>query len=136
MKERKWFALGWGDETTRGLALLLACALLAAGIVEFAGEQPSSSSLRPAVFVYRNVEVLAPRLSVRGRVNVNTAGIADLVRLRGIGETLAGRIIAFREANGPFACLDDLAGVQGIGPSTIDGFRDEACVVDEQDGIP
>ena len=39
---------------------------------------------------------------------------------------LAGKIVADREANGPFADLDDLDRVHGIGPKTIDQLRDFA----------
>lgn len=57
--------------------------------------------------------------SVSRRVNINTATIAELDILPRIGPTLAARIIADREANGPFGSLDDLDRVPGIGPKTI-----------------
>jgi len=131
MKQRMNLRAAGSDETTRGLAILLAVLLLAAGVVEFAVERPRPTAVQPAVFVYEGVNVLAPQLTVRGKVNVNTAVRSELVKLRGIGEALAGRIIAHRESEGPFNGLDDLVKVQGIGPATIDGFRDQACVADE-----
>lgn len=51
-------------------------------------------------------------------VDVNTAGRGELIRLPGIGPTLAMRIIEDREKNGPFANLQDLQRVRGIGPKT------------------
>ncbi|MEM6283422.1 MAG: ComEA family DNA-binding protein [Chloroflexota bacterium] len=53
-------------------------------------------------------------------VNVNTADSATLETLPRIGPALAGRIIAYREANGPFSTLADLENVSGIGPATVD----------------
>ncbi|MCH7792129.1 MAG: ComEA family DNA-binding protein [Planctomycetes bacterium] len=59
-------------------------------------------------------------------INVNIASAAELELLPGIGPTLAARIVADREANGPFASLDDVARVRGIGPRTVDKIRDLA----------
>ncbi|MBK7405464.1 MAG: helix-hairpin-helix domain-containing protein [Phycisphaerales bacterium] len=56
---------------------------------------------------------------VARRINVNTAGAAELDLLPGIGPALASRIIADREAHGPFRSLDDLDRVSGIGPKTV-----------------
>lgn len=50
-----------------------------------------------------------------GRVNINTADLAALCALPGIGEALAGRVIEYREAHGPFASPDEIMNVSGIG---------------------
>ena len=50
-----------------------------------------------------------------GRVNINTAGLSELCALPGIGESLAGRIIDYRETHGPFARPEDVMRVAGIG---------------------
>jgi competence protein ComEA len=55
--------------------------------------------------------------------NVNTADEAALIALPGIGPALARRIIAYREEHGPFASVDQLDVIQGIGPRNIDEFR-------------
>jgi len=62
------------------------------------------------------------------RVNINTAGAAALDSLPGIGDTLAYRIIDYREANGPFQTVDELDDVKGIGPATIRKLADEVTV--------
>jgi competence protein ComEA len=59
-----------------------------------------------------------------GPVNINTADQAALETLPGIGPALAGRIIEYREANGPFAAIEDIQNVSGIGPATFEEFRD------------
>lgn len=43
--------------------------------------------------------------------------------LPNIGETLARRIVESREAEGPFAEVDDLQRVRGIGPRTLEQLR-------------
>jgi competence protein ComEA len=61
-------------------------------------------------------------------VNINTAGKAELMAVRGIGEKRAEAIIAYREEHGPFKTVDDLANVQGIGPAIIKDNRDGLTV--------
>ena len=52
-----------------------------------------------------------------GLVNLNTASVAELDTLPGIGPVLAERIVAYRTAQGPFASVDALDDVPGIGPA-------------------
>ena len=59
-----------------------------------------------------------------GLVVVNRATAADLEGLPGVGPVLAGRIVAFREANGPYATVEDLLAVPGIGESKLASIRD------------
>ena len=59
-----------------------------------------------------------------GQVDLNTAGTAELEELPGIGPALAGRIIAWRDENGPFTSVDELDEVSGIGPSVLEQVRD------------
>jgi competence protein ComEA len=53
-------------------------------------------------------------------VDVNRAGADALARVPGIGDALADRIVAFREANGPFDRLDDLLDVAGMSAAKLD----------------
>lgn len=58
----------------------------------------------------------APVLSdSAGLVNINTADLPALCALPGIGESLAGRVIAYREEHGPFERPEDIMNVSGIG---------------------
>jgi len=54
------------------------------------------------------------------RLDLNTATVHDLEALPRLGPALANRIIADREANGPFTSLDDLQRVSGIGVRTVE----------------
>jgi len=55
----------------------------------------------------------------QGVVNINTATADQLQLLPRIGPALSGRIVEFREANGPFASIDELVAVRGIGEKSI-----------------
>lgn len=67
-----------------------------------------------------------------GLIDLNTAQSSELETLPGIGPVMAGRIIAYREANGRFASVDDLENVPGIGPKTLDAIRQLVTVSGEQ----
>src|SRR5262249_41112730 len=49
-------------------------------------------------------------------VDVNSATWVEWAQFEGIGETLAKRIVADRQSRGPFASIDDVRRVKGIGP--------------------
>lgn len=59
-----------------------------------------------------------------GLIEVNEADAEALRMLPGIGETLSGLIIREREEHGPFYYAEDLEAVKGIGPHTLEKFRD------------
>ena len=63
--------------------------------------------------------------TVEERVNVNTAGLEELMTLSGIGEVRARAIIDDREANGPFVYPEDLTRVTGIGEGILAGLLDQ-----------
>ena len=57
------------------------------------------------------------------QLDVNEAQWPEFSVLPGIGETLARRIVESRQADGPYADLDDLQRVRGIGPKTLERIR-------------
>lgn len=63
--------------------------------------------------------------SLPAKININNATIDDFDELPRIGATLAERIVAFREANGPFSSVEGLLEVPGIGDLTLAGMRDK-----------
>ena len=68
-------------------------------------------------------------------VNINTAGIQELDTLPGIGESLARRIIAYREANGPFKSVEEIMEVSGIGEAKFAELEDQITVDDEGETV-
>ena len=59
-----------------------------------------------------------------GKIDVNSADADSLETLPGIGPARARAIIEHRQANGPFAGVDDLTQVRGIGEGILDSIRD------------
>jgi competence protein ComEA len=58
-----------------------------------------------------------------GPVDINLATGQQLLGLPGIGPAIAGRIVAYRDAHGPFAAVSELDKVKGIGPKTLARLR-------------
>ncbi|GAA3701026.1 ComEA family DNA-binding protein [Oceanisphaera sediminis] len=56
-------------------------------------------------------------------IDINNATQDQLAMLTGIGPAKAAAIVEYREANGPFSSVDDLAEVSGIGPATVEKNR-------------
>lgn len=64
-----------------------------------------------------------------GPVDINTADASAIAgAINGVGEKKAADIVQFREANGPFASVDELANVKGIGMRTVDRNRENLTV--------
>jgi competence protein ComEA len=63
-----------------------------------------------------------------GLVNINTADEATLETLNGVGPVLAAAIIQYRTEHGPFASVDQLDEVSGIGPATLEDLRSQVTV--------
>jgi competence protein ComEA len=63
------------------------------------------------------------RATDRG-IDLNRATAAELQNLPGVGPVLAGRIVAYRDLHGPFAAVEDLLDVGGIGEAKLAEMRD------------
>ena len=66
---------------------------------------------------------------VSGLININSASKTQLMKLPGIGEAMAERIIAFRKEHGPFSSVNDLNKVRGIGAKRLKQLS-ELCKVE------
>ena len=117
----------WGKPTKSELALL---GLTAVFLCAMAGlSARDRAALEPGAVIETEVTVpeeeIAPDFPP---VNLNTADVEELDTLPGIGESLAGRIIAWREANGPFTSIEQIMEVSGIGEATFAELRDRVTV--------
>lgn len=95
-----------------------ACAALlsvALALCVWQGYGKSSWSARPLT-IRPGGAILAP-------IDLNQADEAQLAAVPGLGEVLAGRIVAHRQDNGPFAAVDDLRAIRGVGPATLERVR-------------
>jgi competence protein ComEA len=86
-------------------ALVFLCAAMAAG-PSVAGAQTSS---RPA----------KSRATASAPVNLNTATLAQLQTLPGVGASTAQRILDYRQKNGPFKKIEELMNVKGVGEKSF-----------------
>lgn len=58
-----------------------------------------------------------------GLIDINTANVAELEQLPGIGPVIAQRIIDFRDFHGAFESIDQLDEVEGISPGMVEAIR-------------
>ncbi len=72
--------------------------------------------------------VAAPGEQAGGLISLNQADATSLEDLPGVGPVLAERIVAHREANGPFETVEDLLEVPGIGEAKLASIRDLVTV--------
>ena len=58
------------------------------------------------------------------RIHLSTATVEQLDEIDGIGPTLAERIVEYRDTNGGFGSIEELAEVEGIGEKRLETLRD------------
>lgn len=58
------------------------------------------------------------------KININTASVSELSSINGISETIAEKMIEYREMNGSFKSLEEVMLVSGIGTKTYEKIRD------------
>ena len=59
-----------------------------------------------------------------GKININTAGVQELMMIPGIGRSKAEKIIEYREENGRFGSIEEITNVNGIGDSMYEKMKD------------
>ena len=66
-----------------------------------------------------------------GKIDLNKATIEDLVKIKGIGQVYAERIVEYREKNGPYKNIEDLLAIKGIGEKKLESIR-ELLIISEK----
>lgn len=85
--------------------------------------RPHAGINLPTTGTSGGVSAGAGATSATGIVDINSATLFDLDTLPGVGPSTAQAIIDYRVANGPYASVDDLLNVRGIGPSKLAAMR-------------
>lgn len=98
-------------------AALIACALALLALARAGEREPHALLQRPSTRPSSPVVVRALREGEP--LDLNTAAVADLQLLPGVGPKLAARIVDERQRRGGFHALDELSDVKGVGPQTL-----------------
>jgi competence protein ComEA len=70
---------------------------------------------------------VAPAVS-DGRININTAGLEELMTLNGVGESRARAIMEYRETNGPFQTKEEIMQIPGIKEGIFSKIKEQIVV--------
>ncbi len=122
MRRGEWRRSGSGSAPRRE-SPFWAAALVVFSVLVYAGlrmipQRPPSPVLPEPVQV--TAEIVPVVLRGWEPLDLNRAGVEELMTLPGIGPVLAERIVAHREAHGPFEAPECLLDVEGIGPTTLE----------------
>ncbi len=122
------------DRDWRILALLLV--LLSAGLYARTGlELRRVSSVDAGVFDCAATQPVARTQAGRvaapaaSRVDLNAARAEELEGIPGIGPAKAASIVDYRERNGRFLCVEDLAKVRGLSARIVERLKLYVCVM-------
>lgn len=63
-----------------------------------------------------------------GAIDINSAGVDDLVLLPGVGPKTAERILSYRQENGKFKSVEDLMNVKGIGQKKFNKLKSSVTI--------
>jgi competence ComEA-like helix-hairpin-helix protein len=69
-----------------------------------------------------------PAPSQSEKININTAGLAELDKITGVGPVIGQRIIDYRNTNGPFQKIEDIKNVNGIGDIKFEKMKNEITI--------
>ena len=93
-----------------------------------AGEAANKPSSEVTASSIKTAGTAAQGGSAGDMVNINTADVEGLRKLKGIGPAMAQRIIDYREANGAFQAPEDLQQVKGIGKAKYAKLKDQIAI--------
>lgn len=92
-------------------------------VVPVAGEAPQASPSAPA-----GSTGTGSSSGGAAKVNINTATLEELGTLPRVGPVTAQRILDWRKEHGPFASVDELDSIDGIGPKLMESLKDLVTV--------
>ncbi len=89
-------------------------------------EDADMDAINPMTILKDKDHIVIPSRTEEGmqRISINTAPRERLIQIPGVGESIADRIIAYREENGLFQEIEDIMHVKGIGQTKFEKMKD------------
>jgi len=78
------------------------------------------------------LSTVATANSSGGKIDINHATAVELQQLKGVGEVVSQRIVAYRDEKGSFKRIEDIKKVKGIGEKVFEKIKDLIDVGDDQ----
>jgi len=88
----------------------------------------ASPPARPAAAGVTTAPSMRAAAAVDAKVNINTADVKELMKLQGVGRSLAEKIVQYRDAHGLFKKAVDLRKVEGVGDALWAKNRERVVV--------
>ncbi len=120
-------------QETKALIFLLAALIVGSGITLYKRSHPRFApqlvlQRMESEAVRETGDVSDQAGSEKTLIDINRAAAEDLELLPGLGPALSRRLVEYRESNGPFARIEDIVQVQGIGAKTFQRIKDYISV--------
>ena len=103
---------------------LLVLLLAGMGVILYQRTRPCAE-VTVGSFEFEDLEEI---IQTKSGIDINQASVRDFERLEGIGESLAKRIVAYRQSIGRFSSVDELKNVKGIGPKLLARIKDRVSI--------
>ncbi len=130
----------WFTPQERGVILFLVSALILGGVVYiykfknpyFAPELKITKEEKEGAEIQKLIQETKTNLNtikpLTNQVNINKARKEELIKLSGIGEVYAQRIIDYRERSGGFKSIEEIMKIKGIGKKKFEKLKDKITI--------
>jgi competence protein ComEA len=86
------------------------------------------SNIHPSQILRHQDRLVIPTIKPLPCISLNSDSIEELMRLNGIGQVSAQRIIEYRQNHGLFRSIEDVMNVKGIKEKTFLKFKEQLCL--------
>lgn len=86
------------------------------------------SSISELDTLHNNQVIVIPKKTEVKKISINSGSFEELITLPGIGESIANRIIQYREKYGCFENLEEIMNIKGIGDSKYERIKEYICL--------